>query len=187
MGINFHVDARGSECFFERLKRGTPVTVMFQVIRGGFLDIDFAITSPEGNTVYSAQRQTEGKYNFIAESDGPFAFCFSNKISTMTPKFVSFVLSLPDDTPSERQTQQFASEVNLNPLENTILQLSEALKTANNEQAYMRMRMKTHFSTNESTNRRILWWSLTEIGLLLALSVWQVYFLKKFFEVKRPV
>lgn len=40
---------------------------------------------------------------------------------------------------------------------------------------------------NESTNARVLWWSIFEALVLVAMSAWQVYYLRRFFEVKRVV
>ena len=34
------IDAHGEECFFDRVRSGTKITVTFEVTEGGFLDID---------------------------------------------------------------------------------------------------------------------------------------------------
>ena len=39
----------------------------------------------------------------------------------------------------------------------------------------------------ESTNARVKWWSLGQLGLLAGVCFWQVVYLKRFFEVKRVV
>jgi hypothetical protein len=37
------VDAHSDECFFERLTSGTKLLLTFEVIEGGFLDIDVKV------------------------------------------------------------------------------------------------------------------------------------------------
>jgi hypothetical protein len=37
------VDAHSEECFFERLTSGTKLLLTFEVIEGGFLDIDIQV------------------------------------------------------------------------------------------------------------------------------------------------
>ena len=37
------IDAHTEECFFERLSTGVKMTLMFEVVEGGFLDIDLAV------------------------------------------------------------------------------------------------------------------------------------------------
>ena len=44
--MSFKVDAHAEECFFDKVKTGTKMGLMFEVAEGGFLDIDVRI---EGN------------------------------------------------------------------------------------------------------------------------------------------
>ena len=44
--MSFKVDAHAEECFFNKVKTGTKMGLMFEVAEGGFLDIDVRI---EGN------------------------------------------------------------------------------------------------------------------------------------------
>lgn len=39
------VDAHSEECFFERLTPGTKLLLTFEVIEGGFLDIDVKVNT----------------------------------------------------------------------------------------------------------------------------------------------
>ncbi len=41
--------------------------------------------------------------------------------------------------------------------------------------------------TSESTNSRVLWWSLGQTGILLVMGAWQMRHLKSFFEAKKLV
>lgn len=75
----------------------------------------------------------------------------------------------------------------MTPLETSLLQLSDALKTVEMEQDYMKMRERVHRNTNESTNSRVVWWSIFEVVLLLSTSLLQVYYVRKIFEVRRVV
>jgi hypothetical protein len=40
---------------------------------------------------------------------------------------------------------------------------------------------------NDSTNRRVTWFYIFEFTTILALGIWQVYYVRRFFEVKRAV
>ncbi len=46
------VEPRTAECFFEDLKIGDKMTVNFEVIRGGLLDIEFKLSDPMGNLAF---------------------------------------------------------------------------------------------------------------------------------------
>mmetsp|Transcript_12098 Transcript_12098/g.16717 ORF Transcript_12098/g.16717 Transcript_12098/m.16717 type:complete len:204 (+) Transcript_12098:41-652(+) len=181
--FSFGVDATREECFYEDVAVNTPVSVMFQVIQGGFLDVDVQIRGPVGAIIYNAERQTEGKYNFVADTTGTYSFCFGNRMSTLTPKVVSLSVVVADQSEDEKRDPK----LDLDPVMTVISQLKESLRATLNEQDYMKMREKAHRNTSESTNERVIWWSIFEVIILFCMSVWQIYYLRRFFEVKRVV
>lgn len=75
------------------------------------MDIDFTIVGPNGQTIESGERVSNGKYAFKADMDGVYTYCFSNKMSTMTPKIVMFTMDVGEPTPE--LSQDAASTNNL--------------------------------------------------------------------------
>ena len=53
--MSFKVDAHAEECFFDKVKTGTKMGLMFEVAEGGFLDVDVKITGPDQKVVYSGK------------------------------------------------------------------------------------------------------------------------------------
>jgi len=49
------------------------------------------------------------------------------------------------------------------------------------------MRERNHRNTAESTNGRVKWWSIFQLGVVAGNSAWQVWWIRRFFEVKRVV
>lgn len=69
------------------------------------------------------------------------------------------------------------------PLDQEVRKLSEMLEMVKDEQGYIVLRERTHRNTAESTNARVKWWNLFVIGIVIGESVFQVWWLRRFFEV----
>jgi len=184
------VDAHAEECFFDRVKKNSKMGLMFQVAEGGFLDIDVRIEGPDGKSLYDGERESNGKYTFAAHMEGVYRYCFSNQMSTMTPKIVMFTMEiLESDAEAAGKDGEAAGEdgADENKLETMIKELGAALTSVKHEQDYMNVRDKIHRVINESTNFRVVMWSFFEALVLVAMTLGQVYYLKRFFEVRRVV
>ena len=69
-----------------------------------YIFLKWQITGPDQKVIYTGERETNGKYAFAAYMDGTYHYCFSNKMSSMTPKIVKFSMDLgepPKDTSKE--------------------------------------------------------------------------------------
>ena len=64
-----------------------------------------------------------------------------------------------------------------------VRQLSELLAQVKDEQSYIVVRERTHRNTAESTNGRVKWWSIFQMIVLIGEGIFQVWWLKRFFEV----
>lgn len=179
------VDAHAEECFFDKVKSGTKMGLMFEVAEGGFLDIDVRIVGPDGKTIHQGERESNGKYTFAAHMDGEYKYCFSNQMSTMTPKIVMFSMDI-GDAPND-PTKEGDEEASHNKLEDMIRELSTALTGVKHEQEYMQVRDRIHRAINENTNSRVVMWSFFEALVLVAMTIGQIWYLKRFFEVRRVV
>lgn len=179
------VDAHAEECFFENVEADTKMGLTFEIAEGGFLDIDVKITGPDGAVIYKGERESSGMYTFSAPTSGRYTYCFSNQMSTMTPKVVMFNLEVGEAP--HKKTGEKEDEVNHNKLEDMIKELGTTLKTVKNEQEYMQVRDRIHRAINDSTNSRVVLWSVFEASVLLVMTMGQVYYLKRFFEVQRVV
>ncbi|KAF8484481.1 emp24/gp25L/p24 family/GOLD-domain-containing protein [Russula ochroleuca] len=174
------IPASKKECFFEDLHEHDQMTVTYQVGGGGHLDIDFWISDPEGGAIRKNIRYSTGTVSITATKDGRHEYCFSNQMSTIADKIVSFnvhgVIYVGDE----------ATEV-VAPIEREIRTLAHGLTSVKDEQEYIVIRERTHRNTAESTNARVKWWSISQTVVLFSVVAWQVYYLKSFFEVKRVI
>lgn len=170
------IDAHSEECFFERAKAGTKLGFTFEVTDGGFLDIDIMIKDPDGGILHKEDRASSGKYTIEANKDGKYTYCFGNKMSTVTPKVVMFSLEIGE--PHKGKVEQDKLDAMVQELGSSVISLKHDLD-------YMAVRDRLHRQINEATNSRVITWTFFELIILLIVSVGQVYYLKRFFEVRR--
>ena len=71
--------------------------------------------------------------------------------------------------------------------ETAVKTLMELVTQVKDEQSYIVMRERTHRNTAESTNGRVKWWSIFQLGVLIGEGIFQVWWLKRFFEVSLSV
>lgn len=79
------------------------VGLTFEIAEGGFLDIDVRIVGPDAKNIYQGERESSGKYTFSAHTTGVYTYCFSNKMSTMTPKVVMFNMAIGESPKADAQ------------------------------------------------------------------------------------
>lgn len=176
------LDAHSEECFFEKAIASTKLGFTFEVIEGGFLDIDVSIFDPDGNMIHQEPKASSGKYTIEANRDGPYKYCFSNKMSTVTPKVVMFSIE------TARQVQhKLSGAQDQEKLNDMIKELTNSMTSVKHELEYLSVRDRIHRQVNDSTNSRVIVWTWVEFLILFGVSVGQVFYLKRFFEVRRVI
>ncbi|XP_058803479.1 transmembrane emp24 domain-containing protein 2-like [Phymastichus coffea] len=184
------VDAHAEECFFDKVDFGTKMGLTFEIAEGGFLDIDVRIVAPDGKVMYDGEQESSGKFTFAAHTPGIYTYCFSNTKGTITPKVVMFNMDVGE---SPKQVGDAAAggaqegDSSNAKLDDMIKELSTSLWSVKSEQEYMQVRDRNHRAINESTNFRVVVWSFFESTALVCMTLGQVYYLKRFFEVRRVV
>merc|ERR1712149_115299 len=97
------------------------------------------------------------------------------------------LLLQPDVHSDPTKDEEGGEEASHNKLEDMIKELSTALTGVKHEQEYMQVRDRIHRAINENTNSRVVMWSFFEALVLVAMTLGQIYYLKRFFEVRRVV
>jgi p24 family protein beta-1 len=181
VALTTKIEPRAEDCFVEDVGKDIPLSFQFKVTAGGMTDIDCTIFDASGRVIKTWHATTEGHHTVHGDATNTkFTFCFSNKMARFTPKWVSFYLQ-------QGPNPSVAKVEHLDPIEKSIIHLSESLNELQDEQKVLRQVEHDHRNTVEDTNERILMWSLFEAAALLGMGLFQIYFLKRFLEVKSSV
>jgi p24 family protein beta-1 len=178
------VQPNSEECFFDKVLAGAKMTLIFEVVEGGERDIDVKVYGPEGRVIYNGDKESDNKYAFAAHIGGNYKYCFSNKMSTLTPKIVMFSMDMEDKM---QENKGDSADAHHTKLEEMVNELTASLTSVKHEQEYMEVRERIHRQINNQTNQRVVMWSCFEAFILLGMTIGQVYYLKRFFEVRRVV
>ncbi|CAK9820377.1 Transmembrane emp24 domain-containing protein [Anthophora plagiata] len=183
------VDAHAEECFFDKVEAGTKMGLTFEIAEGGFLDIDVKIIGPDEKIIYHGVQESSGKYTFAAHLPGIYTYCFGNQKSSMTPKVVMFNMDIGENLKPVEQTSggKDGDRSNHSKIDDMIKELSTSLWGVKNEQEYMQVRDRNHRAISESTNSHVVMWAFFEAMVLVCMTVGQISYLKRFFEVRRVV
>ncbi|KAI8334292.1 emp24/gp25L/p24 family/GOLD-domain-containing protein [Chlamydoabsidia padenii] len=179
-GISIDIQPHSEDCFFENMEIGDRLTVSFQVGIGGNSEIDFMLRDSEDTLIVSVARKSSGHHVVTASKKGKYTYCFSNRMSSIPAKSVNFNVH-------DMERIEETAKTHIDPIEREIRELAESIFAIKDEQEYIVAREREHRNTAESTNDRVKWWSIGQLTLLVAVCFWQVFYLKRFFEVKRVV
>ena len=131
----------------------------------------------------------ENRYAFTSHSDSAFDVCFENILVTRSPhheptRSIELDIDIGADAKDWNAIQ--AGE-KLKPVEAELKRISEVAKEVVEEMDFLRGREMKLRDTNESTNERVKWFALGTMGMLVALGVWQVVYLRAYFRSKHLI
>ena len=75
----------------------------------------------------------------------------------------------------------------LKPVETELRRIEEMVQEIVVEMDYLRSREQKLRDTNESTNTRVKWFAFGTMGMLVALGIWQIMYLRAYFRYVYPV
>ncbi|KAI3647872.1 hypothetical protein MP228_008093 [Amoeboaphelidium protococcarum] len=190
--LTYQVNPGEHACFFVDIP--TPprkLSFYFSVQSGGQFDIDYRVTTPSGVVMVDGQKERQGDFVFSGSEAGEYSACFSNDMSSYTPKLVDFELQVQDDQHSlraELPTSGAGKKVTdeqqrvLSPMEDTVYKLGATLADITRNQKYIRTRENRNMETVDSTESRIFYFSVFESLLIVGMSCLQVFVVRMFFR-----
>ena len=148
------------------------------------------ISDALGNS-YAKPRDVQGETRtaFTSHADSAFDVCFENILTSSyssTPLSKAIELDIDIGADAKDWSAIQAGE-KLRPVEAELKRLSEVAKEVVMEMDFLRIREMKLRDTNESTNERVKWFAIGTMGMLVALGVWQVVYLRAYFRSKHLI
>lgn len=171
------------ECFYEDVKDpDSTVFLQYLVTLGGSQDIDVTVKNPSGNLIWTTTSSSENRVAFLARATGSYLFCFSNEMSVVSSKVISFMVSVQDNPAKKRVRKSGVEKVrkSVDQIINTFQQIEQL-------QDYIRVRERMYRTVVEKANTRVFLWAGVEVAVMVGMSYVNVVMLRRMFATKRFV
>jgi tRNA(Phe) wybutosine-synthesizing methylase Tyw3 len=145
------------------------------------------VKNPQNKVILSRLYSNEGRFLVTTQDSGEHTIC----VSTNSTRWfggnllrVHLAISIGDHAVDYTQV---AAKEKLTELQLRVRRLLDQVEQIGKEQAYQRVREENFRELSDSTNSRVLWWSLAQSVILIVMGLWQMRHLKGFFEAKKLV
>jgi len=198
--IYFTLEEGQTRCFLEEVPKDTLIMGKYRgedptsAPQGGkpskltLLGLQVKVTDPEGAVALERALQAEGRFAFTSQVSGEYKICFSTNTSRWfgTKQKMNLHLDVQYGVDAT-DYKDLADQEKLTELEVAVRRLNDKVRDMRAEQTYQRTREATFRNTSESTNSRVMWWSVIQTLILVATALWQITHLKHYFKTKKLV
>ncbi|KAI9227092.1 MAG: endoplasmic reticulum vesicle protein 25 [Piptocephalis tieghemiana] len=196
-GLKFDMQAQPfhsgiKKCFDQWIPRNTLVMVSLKAQEVQNQRVDFAIVDKsEAVNEYAKKRDIkDDKIAFTTQAHAEVSFCVQNHLADGIEPNVQFRrwIELHVDVGADAvDYTEVAKAEKLKPLEAELRHLEAQANEIVEELEFLQRRERKFRDTNESTNERVQFFSFISTFTLVALGVWQVIYLRKFFQSKKLI
>jgi len=202
MGAYFFLEPGTPVCFIEEVPEETLVVGHYNSLdhEPGFRTEDYPgsesgiqvqVEDPLTRAVILKHwTSSEGSFAFTSLHGGEHKICLTlvSSSSWFGDESDKYRISLHLDIGEAATDYEVLAKVeHLSAIEVEIRKLNDRIRTIRNEQAYQKQRELGFRNTSESTNSRVMWWSILQMFILVGSSAAQIYMLRQFFRKKKIV
>lgn len=186
-GLMFDLQPNGRKCLREEVQKDALVTGDYEISEVPGQRTDLKVTDSKGHTLVNNEDKNKGKFAFTTDDYEVFEICFISKVAPNI-RGVKHEVELVVKMGLEAKNYETLGEAaRLKPLEVELKRLEDLSEAIVQDFAYMRQREEEMRDTNESTNSRVLYFSVLSMCCLVGLATWQVLYLRRFFKAKKLI
>jgi len=193
-GVRFFLSPGNKKCLKEEIHKDVVVTGEYSITPSQKHRVDIKVIDSKQHVLYNKegdgkQEDQNGKFAFTTDDQDVFEVCF-HSVSlggfSSDPKFHEISIAVRKGVEAKSYDETAKTE-KLKPLEVELRRLEDLSDSIVNDFQYMKQREEEMRSTNESTNSRVLYFSIFSMLCLVGLATWQVLYLRKFFKSKKLI
>lgn len=184
--ISFSLGANARKCLQEDVDKDQLVVGEYTVSETDAIKVNLEITDSRGHPVYRKEDAAKGKFAFTSDDYDVFELCFKTTLVPQHRADSTVEIDLAVKVGVEaRSYEELAKVEKLKPIEANLKRLEDLAAAVVKSFAIMKEREREHRDTNEVTAERMLTFSLVSIGCLVVFGIWQVWYLRRYFQKKK--
>uniref|UniRef100_G1PYR7 GOLD domain-containing protein n=1 Tax=Myotis lucifugus TaxID=59463 RepID=G1PYR7_MYOLU len=188
LAISFHLPINSHKCLCKEIHADLLVTgteITHQSGGAGGLRTRLKVTDSAGHILYSKEDATKGAFAFTTEDYDMFEVCFESKGTGRLPDQL-LILDMKHGVEAKNY-KEIAKVEKLTSLEVELRRLEDLSESIVTDFTYTKKREEQMRESNESTNTRVLYFSIFSMFRLIGLATWQVFYLRRFFKARKLI
>eukprot|EP01083_Nonionella_stella_P011978 33976_1 len=189
-GLYWLLPSSLEKCFLEEIPAETLVVVTYKSLDHSSLTGDqglFALIRDPFDNIISEQALTdeEGRIAFSSEHAGDHRVCFGINGNNRDPNKEYKMEIHIDSGDHAHDYDKLARVEHLSTIEVELRRLNDKIRAIRNEQQYQKQREEQFRDTSETTNWKVVVWSVVQTIILVLCGLFQIWHLKQFFTSKK--
>lgn len=196
--LHFFIDGAVQKCFYEELPKDTLVvgiyyaeswddaTKNYQIKQDVGVFVTVEETFDNNHRIVAQRGASQGKFTFTAADSGQHRICVTPQnvpsgggwLSSGVHGTVKFTLDL---AMGESSRIESTDKEKVETLVQKVMDLNSRLQDVRREQVFQREREAEFRDQSETTNARVVRWSIIQLVILGVTCVWQLSHLRAFF------
>ncbi|XP_062502469.1 transmembrane emp24 domain-containing protein 10-like [Corticium candelabrum] len=188
-GISFQLPVGVKKCLREEVHRDVLVVGEYHLSDAPMQQTNLEVRDSENHILYKKEDASKGKFAFTTDNYDMFEVCLESRMTGDGHGYGAereATVTLKHGVEAKNYAELGKAE-KLKPLEIELRKLEDLSESIVKDFAYMRSREEEMRDTNESTNTRVLYFSIFSMVCLLGLAVWQVFYLRRYFKAKKLI
>ncbi|XP_021600195.1 LOW QUALITY PROTEIN: transmembrane emp24 domain-containing protein p24delta5 [Manihot esculenta] len=180
----------GTKCVSEEIQNSVVVLADYFVINENRPEhiptVSARVTSPYGNNLYHNENASHGQFAFTTSEAGNYMACFW--LDSHQPQSGTTTLSLDWKIGiAAKDWDSVARKEKIEGVELDLMRLEGVVQSVHNNVIYLREKEAEMREVSERTNARVAWFSIMSLGVSIAVSVLQLWHLKRYFQKKKLI
>ncbi|KAG8389756.1 hypothetical protein BUALT_Bualt01G0011700 [Buddleja alternifolia] len=193
-GLWLELPSSGPKCVSEELHNHVVVLADYYAFYGENDDlnntvsptISVKVSSPYGNDLYDKEKVTHGQFAFTTTEAGSYQACFSVDGDSHGGKTVTVGIEWKTGI-SAKDWESVAKKEKIEGLELELRKLEDAVQSIHENLNYLINRESEMREVSETTNGRVAWYSIMSLGICIVVSVFQLWYLRRYFQKKKLI